>query len=195
MINLLLQLWGGAFYLLNKFFFSRAERSLTFPAQQRQRLWAWISYLAGLPPWVIIFVTEHNWIAAAVETSGVPAMLMGLNHARQGQSQLQAHPWLDRLARVMVFIGLTLSLYDFGGITTLNQWLELGVATGFLLGTYWLAKERPQGYFWLIVGNVTAALLMMKQGYFLLMMQQLTSLGFVFDAYWTQRQRIKKGMG
>jgi hypothetical protein len=30
----------------------------------------------------------------------------------------------------MIVIGLGLSLYDFGGLTTLNQWFEVGVAAG-----------------------------------------------------------------
>ncbi|MGD9212426.1 MAG: hypothetical protein PVI90_16715 [Desulfobacteraceae bacterium] len=191
MIDFLLQLWGGTFYLLNKLFFSRAERAVNIRYQNKWKLLAWSSYLIGLPPWVIIFISERNWIAAAVESSGVPAMLIGLSAALQGHSQLNKYVWLDHLAKLMVIIGLGLSFYDFGGLVTLNQCMELGIAAGFLMGTYLLAKAKPQGYFWLILGNISAALLMMRQEYFLLMTQQIISLSLVTDAFQAQRRKVK----
>jgi len=69
-INLLLQIWAGIFYLFNKIFFSQAERSKNNNLKRNWRIWSWVVYLIGLPAWVIIFVTEHNWIAAAIETGG-----------------------------------------------------------------------------------------------------------------------------
>lgn len=192
MLIILLQIWGGSFYLLNKLFFARAERAITPQRQQKWRVRAWTAYLIGVPPWVFIFISERNWIAAAVESSGVPAMLIGLSAAYQGHTQLHKTGWLDHLAKLMIISGLGLSLYDFGGLTTFNQVLELGVAAGFLLGTYLLAKSRPQGYFWLMVGNVCAAALMMRQGYFILMVQQILSLTLVIDAYRNRKRRMKK---
>ena len=191
MHTFMLQLWGGSFYLLNKLFFSKAERAGSLQYQQKWRVRAWASYLMGLPPWVFIFIYEHNWIAAAVESSGVPAMLIGLSAAWQGHIQFHKRMWLDHLAKLMIVVGIGLSFYDFGGLTRFNQVLELGVAAGFLLGTYLLAKSKPQGYFWLILGNLSAASLMMRQEYYLLMTQQVLSLGLVFDAYRVQRQRLK----
>ena len=191
MLNILLQIWGGMFYLLNKLFFSKAERAVNQRHQMKWRLRAWTSYLIGLPPWVIIFISERNWIAAAVESSGVPAMLIGLSAARRGQPQFHESAWLDHLAKLMIIIGLGLSFYDFGGLATLNQFLELGIAAGFLMGTYLLAKSKPQGYFWLTLGNINAALLMMHQGYFLLMTQQIISLSLVLDAYHVQKRKVK----
>lgn len=191
MLNFLLQTWGGTFYLLNKLFFSKAERAVNQRYQQKWRLRAWSSYLIGLPPWVFIFISERNWIAAAVESSGVPAMLIGLSAALQGHTKLHECVWINHLAKLMVIIGLGLSFYDFGGLVTLNQFLELGIAAGFLMGTYLLAKSRPHGYFWLTVGNISAAMLMMRQGYFLLMTQQFISLGLVIDAYRVQSRKAK----
>ena len=187
MLNLLLQIWGGSGYLLNKFFFSKAERANAPESKQQWRIRAWIVYLLGVPPWVFIFINERNWIAAAVESSGVPAMLMGLIAALQGNAQTDKHRWLDWLSQVMIVLGLGLSLYDFGGLTTFNQVIELGIAAGFLLGTYLLAKSKPQGYFWLLVGNISAASLMGRQGYYLLMTQQLVSFFLVLDAWRYQR--------
>lgn len=189
MFTLLLQLWGGLFYLLNKLFFSKAERATNNLDKQKWRVRAWTVYLIGLPPWVVIFISERNWIAAAVESSSVPAMLIGLSTAQKGQNQKQ--PWLDSAAKLMVVIGLGLSLYDFGGITTMNQVLEIGVAAGFLMGTYLLAKEKSQGYFWLMLGNISAASLMGFQGYYVLMIQQILSLGLVIDANCMRRQQYK----
>jgi hypothetical protein len=91
----------------------------------------------------------------------------------------------------MIVMGLGLSFYDYGGLTTLNQVLEPGIAAIFLMGTYLLAKSKPQGYFWLLVGNVSAASLMMRQGYFLLMTQQILSLRLVLDADRIQRRKVR----
>ncbi len=154
-------------------------------------MWAWSVYLLGLPPWIFIFISERNWIAAAVESSGVPAMLLGLSAAWSGQTHSHEYVWLDHLAKLMIIIGLALSFYDFGGLATVNQFLELGIAAGFLMGTYLLAKLKPEGYFWLMLGNISAALLMMRQEYFVLMTQQIMSLGLVHDAYRVQRRKLE----
>lgn len=185
----LLELWGGLFYLLNKLFFSRAERAVNKQNIQKWRLRAWVVYLVGLPPWVYIFISERNWIAAAVESSGSPAMIMGLIAAWQGQNKFQGIIWLDHFSKLMIFIGLGLSFYDFGGLVTFNQFLEMGIAAGFLFGTYFLAKYKSQGYIWLAVGNISAALLMLRHGYYLLATQQIVSLGLVSDAYKIQRRK------
>ncbi|MCJ2165774.1 MULTISPECIES: hypothetical protein [unclassified Pseudodesulfovibrio] len=185
-MEIVLQIWGGASYLINKVCFSRAERSATFRGNRSWRIWSWGIYLAGLPAWVIVFVSEHNWIAAAVESGGAPAMTIGLIIALRGQGN--EPKWLDYLARSAVFVGLGASLYEFGGITTVNQILELCIAAGFLMGTYLMAKDNIHGYFWLMLGNVSCSALMGIQNYSILMVQQLISLVFVVDAYWTRRK-------
>ncbi len=186
MTALLLEIWGGACYLLNKVGFSRAERGMTPEGQRAWRIRSWIVYLAGLPAWVTVFCIEHNWIAAAVESGGAPAMVCGLVIALKGRGKEPR--WLDRLAMGSVVLGLVLSCWDYGGIRTLNQILELLIAAGFLLGTYLTARQRLDGYYWLMLGNVTCAALMGRQGYVILAIQQLVSLGFVIDA-WCARKR------
>ena len=189
MFYLLLQVWGGLFYLLNKIFFSRAERSKNNQGKQKSLFRAWAFYLIGVPAWVIILISGRNWIAAAIEMGGAPAMLIGLINARQGKGY--APLWLDYFAKLSLAIGLGLSLYDFGGLTTINQLLELGMASGFLMGTYLLSKGKSSGYFWLMLGNITCAWLMGIQAHWLLLAEQTISLGFVFDAYWVQRTKLK----
>lgn len=186
-MHIALQVWGGAAYLAHKICLSRAERSADNAANRRWRLWSWTVYLAGLPAWVAVFLIERNWIAAAVESGGGPAMVVGLVIVLRGRG---AEPrWLDLLARFAVIAGLGASLLDFGGITTVNQVIELAIAAGFLMGTYLLAKDRPQGYFWFMLGNVCCSLLMGIQGYHILMLQQAVSLAFVIDAYRTRRKK------
>ncbi|MBG0791382.1 MAG: hypothetical protein H0S80_12895 [Desulfovibrionaceae bacterium] len=189
----LLQIWGGACYLLNKICFSRAERSADRVANRTWRLWSWGVFLAGLPAWVTVFVMEHNWIAAAVESGGVPAMLIGYIIALRGHGREPR--WLDWLARFSVVGGLGASLYEFGGITTLNQILELCIAAGFLMGTYLMAKDSIRGYHWLMLGNVSCAALMGIQEYWILAAQQLASLIFVVDACRTRRRTTDEPKG
>lgn len=188
MTIIFLQIWGGSFYLLNKICFSQVERSTNTIKKHRWQIRCWIIYLLGLPAWVIVFIIEHNWIAAAVESGGAPAMLMGLVMALKGKGS--ESKWLDYIARGSILAGLTMSIVEFGGIKTSTQFLELGIAAGFLMGTYLLAKDNIQGYFWLMLGNVACSALMGVQGYYLLMTQQLVSLIFVIDACVNR----KKGM-
>lgn len=188
-----LQWLGGGFYLLNKIFLSFSEHARNRGDEARARKWriaSWAVYLVGLPPWVIIFVSWRNWIAASVETSGAPAMLLGLVIALRGTTKNPPR-WLDRLALFCIPLGFGYSLYDFGGITTINQWLEIGLVLGFLIGTYFLAKEQTSGYLWYILMHVTCGWLMWIQGYPWLFLQQLISLVFIVDAYrMTQKRRI-----
>ena len=185
MLDIFLQISGGLSYLLNKVFFSRAERGLTAASRKAWRIRSWIVYLIGLPVWVVVFVSEHNWIAAAVESGGAPAMISGLIVAWRGHG---AEPrWLNHLAKLSVVFGLGLSLYEYGGITDITQVLELGIAAGFLLGTYLMAKDSQQGYLWLMLGNVSCSSLMGLEGFYILMVQQLVSLVFVVDAFMVRR--------
>lgn len=186
MFDILLQILGGLSYLLNKVFFSRAERGGSAANRKAWRIWSWVVYLIGLPAWVVVFISEHNWIAAAVESGGAPSMLSGLIVACRGRG---AEPkWLTLLAKLSVVFGLALSLYEYGGITDISQVLELGIAAGFLLGTYLTAKDSPQGYLWLMLGNVSCSSLMGLEGFYILMVQQLVSLIFVVDAFVVSRE-------
>ena len=187
MLDTSFQVWGGLFYLLNKVFFSQAERSKRLKVRRFWLIRSWIVYIAGLPAWVIVFISERNWIAAGVESGGAPAMIGGLIIALRGHGT--APKWLDSISKAGVFIGLILSVYEFGGLTTTNQLLELGIAGGFLFGTYLMAKDNVQGYIWLIIGNVSCASLMGLEGFYILMIQQLISLIFVTDAFIYRRKR------
>lgn len=187
MFKLLFQLWGASFFLLNKVFLSKSERCFNSAEKKKWLILSWTVYLIGLPVWVIVFMLESNWIAACVEAGGAPAMVVGLYAAMHGQNK---HPlWLDYLAKMAVILGLCISLYHFGGIFSIKQFLELGIAAGFLVGTYFLAKEKTQqGYLWFLMGNITCAILMAMEGYSILMAQQIISLGFVLDAYLVNRK-------
>ncbi len=189
---LLLQIWGGGCYLLNKIGFSLAERAETRSASKRRRISSWVIYLAGLPAWIIVFVHEKNFIAAAVESGGAPAMAAGLITAVRGKGSVPH--WLEYMARLAIVFGLALSIREFGGITTVSQLLELGISAGFLMGTYLTARQNAQGYLWLMLGNMACAALMGLQAYYLLMVQQIISFYFVADAYVISLQgKMKSG--
>lgn len=188
-----LQWLGGGFYLLNKIFFSFSERARHRGNEALAKQWrvaAWAVYLVGLPPWVIIFVSWRNWIAAIVEASGAPAMCLGLVLALRGSTK-DPPRWLNRLAFVGAFIGLAVSLYDFGGLKTLNQRLEIGLVGGFLIGTILLARQHASGYLLYVLMHVSCGWLMYIQGYPWLVAQQVASLVFILDAYVTRRRHAQ----
>lgn len=189
-ISSLLQVWGGVFYLLNKIFFCIAEHN-----PERKRIWkirSWKVYMIGLPAWVFIFICEHNWIAASVEAAGAPSMMLGIKNAKRHDDDNEESRWLKLFARVCVVAGCVVSLWNIGLMTHLTQWLEVGVAAGFLVGTEMLAEKKPVGYLWFIIMNISCGILMGVQGYYWLTLQQVISLGFVIDAYRTEKRNAKK---
>jgi len=82
-----------------------------------------------------------------------------------------------------LFLGVGYSLYDYGGITSETQVLEIGVMIGFLIGTYLLAKKNSYGWLFFMLMNASMAALMLLQHKPLLGMQQLVSLCFVIYGF------------
>lgn len=182
---IIIQWVAAIFYLLNKICLSVAERKKfagRIHIEDRWRKWAWITYLIGLPAWVIILGHEEDFIAAGIELSGAPSMVMGLLIARDGINRKQPQ-WIRVTEVIVMLIGLLVSLYSYGGITTFTQVLELGLSFGFLIGTYQLARKRPSGYVWYVLMHLCCASLMWMQDYPWLFAQQILSLAFIFDAY------------
>ena len=183
-MDLLLQAWGGGLYLLNKVFFALAE-GRPEAAKRKLRIIGWTVYILGAPAWVIILVSKHDWIAASIEAGGVPAMLFGLlNVCRNNDSPNKT---LDLITSLFTYaallFGVGYSLYDYGGITSWTQVLEIGVMIGFLIGTYLLAKKKIYGWLFFMLMNASMAALMFLQHKPLLSMQQLVSLCFVIYGF------------
>ena len=189
MKHLGLQIVGGVLYLLNKVFLDLMERRRNHDEEAfwHWRRWAWIVYLVGLPPVVMILLLERDWILGAIEIGGLPAMLCGLVAA---MSRKEAPKWLDRIALVAIPIGLTLSLLDHGGLASVTQLCEIGGSAGFLVGTYLLSKDRQSGYGWFMLMNVATGALLYLQNYVLFVPQQILSVVFIADAYRLRRARV-----
>ena len=183
-MDIILQAWGGGFYLLNKIFLALAEGKK--PKTKRQlKIIGWIIYILGVPAWVIILFSKHAWIAASVEVGGVPSMLLGVLTAyRSDDSSNRA---LDLTASISTYVflilGVCYSVYDYRGITSISQLLEMGVMFGFLAGSYLLAKNNSSGWLFFILMNGSMAALMFMQHKPLLSIQQLVSLGFVLYGF------------
>jgi hypothetical protein len=142
-------------------------------------------FLIGIPAWIILFVLGHNWIAAALEAGGIPSMIIGLFIALRGTGKEPS--WLHYVAITAIVCGLGYSLYDFHGFNTFTQAAELIMTTGFLIGTYQIARKKLSGYLWYILMHVACIALMYLQYYPWLLVQQIISIGFVLDAYWTKK--------
>jgi len=183
-MDLILQAWGGGFYLLNKICFAFAEGRAE-PSKRKLRVAGWVVYLLGLPAWVIILVGKHDWMAAAIEAGGAPAMLFGLINAYRGE--IAPNRRFDRIIAFFTYsvlaLGIGYSLYDYGGLTALSQLLEIGIVVGFLLGSYLLAKKNSAGWLFFMLMNISTGSLMFLQDKNLLAAQQLVSLCFVVYGY------------
>ena len=182
----LLQIWGGGFYLFNKVLFALAEGKKD-NTKRRLKIFGWIIYLLGVPAWVIILVGKHDWIAASIEAGGVPAMLFGLFTAYQNTGT--PNKIFDFIASLSTYaflvFGVCYSVYDYGGITSVSQLLEIGVMIGFLIGSYLLAKNKSYGWLFFILMNGSMGSLMLIQDKPILAVQQAVSLCFVVYGFIT----------
>jgi len=183
-MDIFLQAWGGGFYLLNKIFLALAEGKK--PQTKRQlKILGWIIYILGVPAWVIILFNKHAWIAASVEVGGVPSMLLGVFTAYQRDNS--PNKILDLTASISTYaffiLGACYSVYDYGGITSVSQLLEVSVMFGFLAGSYLLAKNSFYGWVFFMLMNGSMATLMFIHHKPLLSIQQLVSLGFVLYGF------------
>lgn len=179
-MDLFLQIWGGGFYLLNKILLAIAEGKKR-KTKRSLKISGWAIYILGVPAWVLILTSKHDWIAASIEAGGVPAMLFGLFNAYQGAAT--PNKALDIIASLFTYafliLGVCYSIYDFGGIASVSQLLEMGVMIGFLMGSYLLAKSNLYGWLFFMLMNGSMGLLMFIQDKPILAAQQGISFAFV----------------
>jgi hypothetical protein len=170
-----LQIWGGIGYFLAKVLLVRAE----FVNNDRNlRLTGWIVYLLGLPAWVILLVSRQNWIASAIETAGIPAIILGIVMTwRQNNNPNKIIDWSIRtFTCLMIILGVSYSIYTFNGIRTFSQILEIIIIFGYLVSNYLLAKRNPFAWLMFMVGLISMSVLMYIQDKPILCIQQLISL-------------------
>ncbi len=179
-MNLILQIWGGSCYLLNKILFSLAQNREHEKARIL-KITGWIIYILGVPAWAVILFRKHDWIAGFLEVGGLPSMVFGLvssinPHHRAGR-------YFDHFARIVtvlfILLGTGYSILDFGGLKSLSQGLEILTTIGFLAGSYYMARNHPVGWFFFMLMNAGMGALMLIQGHPLLALQQMISLLFV----------------
>jgi hypothetical protein len=192
MIDLFLQIWGGIFYLVNKIFFSLSETKIGDKKNQFKII-AWATYLIGVPAWIIILIGKDNWIAASIEASGIPAMLLGLYKTYYNT---QASPFIESAVKYITYFailfGIFVSVQQYGGISQISQFLEIGVTLGFLMGSYLMAQQNRNGYIFFMLMNLSMASLMFLQNKNILLIQQLVSLVFVIYGYSKSSKDIVK---
>lgn len=184
----LLQIWGAAFYLLNKVFWALAERKGKEKGR-KLHICAWVSYLAGHPAWWAAFALKHNWIVFGLGIGGLPSTILGLVIAVRGQGKDPL--WLKSLALISAAVGFYFSIHEMGGIVNLRQGAEIGMSVTYLVGTYLLAIKKPAGYISFILLNIFSLSLMWSQGYLIMAIQQILSIFFLLDAYIATRRQKK----
>lgn len=192
-MDFFLQVWAGGFYLLNKLFFALAEGQES-KIKRSFKLLGWLVYVIGVPAWVVILVSENDWIAASIEAGGIPSMLLGLFTVYKNSKS--TNKLFDRVASSFTYFflafGVGYSLYEHGGIVSLSQILELGVMFGFLLGTYLLAKNNINGWLFFMLMNISMGSLMLIQEKPLLSIQQLISLCIGLYGYTKALKALKQ---
>ena len=192
MINAL----AGLFYLLNKIFFACAEISKGGKRgwEKRFKISAWVTYIIGLGPWLIVFSQTDDWIAFWVELAGLPSMVLGLINSIRNRDQ-EEPTWLVYVALFITAIGCLISFQVLNGFHEFTQLLEFVLAIGFLGGTFLLCRKNPivEGYLCFVVMNASNAWLQSIRGNDLLMKQQTFSLTIMLFVYWlTQWRRWKR---
>ena len=182
-MDILLQVLGGLFYLINKIFFSLSETKIDNKKNQFQ-LFAWLAYIIGVPAWIVLLIGQNNWIAVSVEAGGIPAMLLGLYKVlNKNKIHTKIEKYVKYITSIAIVFGISLSFQYHGGITSLSQILEIGVTIGFLIGTYLMTQNNHNGYIFFMLMNLSMASLMLLQDKHILAIQQIVSLLFVIYGY------------
>ena len=187
---IILQLWGGVFYLLAKIFLSIAEGNKT--TNGNWRLLGWMVYLIGIPAWLIVLSLDQRWIALAVEAGGIPAMIIGINSSVKNPKVISK--MIDTVIKIftigLIVLGVFYSIHKFGGITKFTQILEMGVTVGFLVGTYLLSKKNYYGWICFLLMNLSMATLMFMQGpnRYIFAILQVISIYFVVSGFINARK-------
>jgi hypothetical protein len=174
-MEMFLQWWGGIGYLLSKVFIVYSE----FPANGKNwRLAGWFVYLLALPAWVILLASRQNWIASAVETAGVPSIILGIVITwKQNNNPNKYIDWSIRIfTGIMILLGVVSSIITFGGIKTISQMLEIIIIFGYLVSNYLLARRNPFAWLMFMTGLISMSILMYIQQKPILCIQQLVSL-------------------
>ena len=121
-------------------------------------------------------------------------MLLGLYNAYHDNKR--PHKLFNSFVTLCTYsslvFGFLYSLNLHGGITSISQILEVGVMLGFLLGSYFMAKNNPIGWLFFMLMNLSMAILMLLQDNPILMVQQLMSLFFVIYGFNNYRQSLCK---
>ena len=181
-IDLFLQIWGGIGYLLAKILLAAAGGMNN---GRKLRIIGWFSYLVGIPAWVILLAGKNNWVVAAIDLGSVPSMILGIVIA--WKQNIQINKMFDFLVKVftfvMIIIGTFYSVYYFHGIRTFSQILEIIITFGFLLGSYLLAKNNPNGWLLFALMCTCMGILMLIQDKVILVFQQGISLIVVIVGY------------
>ena len=192
-MDLFLQVWAASFYLSNKVLFAIAE-SRDEEWKRKLKIVGWAIYILGVPPWVIIMVAKSNWMAAAIEAGGIPAMMLGLYNVIKGQPSTNRllNQSIETFTYSMLALGIGYSLYEYGGISALSQVLEFGVTIGFLLGSYYMAKGSMYGWLFFALMNISMGSLTLLQDKYILAFQQMMSLSFVMYGFMVARNNARR---
>jgi len=171
-----LQYWGGGLYFLSKILLAQAEGA-------KSKWWAvsgWSIYLLGIPAWLIVLAENRNWIVFSIELGGAPGMMLGIYFARFEGKNIpkllsRSTEWFTW---VLIAVGSAFSIYDFGGLNSLSQVLEIFVTIGYLRGVYLLAEKNRRGWYYFLLMNGSMAILTGIQGKHVMMFFQVASLYF-----------------
>jgi len=193
-IDLFLQIWGGVFYLLAKILLALAEGMNN---DKKLRIIGWLSYLLGVPAWVILLAGKNNWVVAAIEFGSAPSMILGI--VTTWKQNIPVNKIFDVFVKVftffMIILGTFYSIYQFHGITAFSQVLEILITIGFLSGSYLLAKNIPIGWLLFALMCICMGTLMLIQDKILLVFQQGISLLVVMSGYIRAIQKTGKLYG
>ena len=189
-MNIILQIWGGGFYLSHKILLAIAENK-SLVSQRKLRIAGWLCFMIGVPAWLIILIEENDWIAASIELASLPVIFLGLYnayHNNQKQNQLLKNI-VKYFIATSITTGLGYSLFINSGITSLQQILEIFIMIGFLLGSYFLAQNKAIGWLMFAIMNLSMATLMLIHENIILFCQQLISLCFIIYGYSQARHK------
>ncbi|MDR2447820.1 MAG: hypothetical protein LBD58_11145 [Treponema sp.] len=116
----------------------------------------------GVPAWVILLAGGRDWIAAAIETAGVPAILLGIVMTwKQNNNQNKIIDWsVKAFICLVILFGVSYSKYIFNEVKTFSQILEIIIIFAYLASDCLLGKRNPLAWLMFMAGLVSMSVLM-----------------------------------
>jgi|GEM_PF-5165046 len=154
--------FGGFCYIIAKFYLCFFEWNRNVLLKQA----GWLVFMIGVLGWIVILSSKQDWIILSVELFGALMLYYGYRSLTTITDEVKDERIAKKLLNAcFVVVCLVIGYYVWvDKIFTLTAWFEIVVASGFIIGSWALARDYWWGWICYILIHLATATLMGEQG-------------------------------